>query len=143
MNNNRKNFILGVLTGIFLCVAAGAAWVYLPSAFSQKPPQELAIDQAITRINNKDFKEANFKQSEVEFIDANGGKWITAIGTDSAREALLRVVSDFNRSNPGATIKTTESSASTGYGWVFLIQFVPLIILGLSRSPHIPGYSCL
>lgn len=131
MDNNRKNFILGVLTGIFLCVAVVAAWFYLPSALSQKSPQELTIEQTITRINNKDFREAHFKQSEVEFIDANGSKWITAIGSDPTREALLRVVNEFNRSNPGAPIKTTESSASTGYGWVFLIQFVPLIMLGL------------
>jgi hypothetical protein len=131
MNSNRKNFILGVLTGIFLCAAAGAAWFYLPSAFSQKPPQDLAIDQAVTRINNKDFREANFKMSEVEFIDAGGAKWITAVGSEPSREALLRAIGDFNRSNPGATIKTTESSASTGYGWVFLIQFAPLVMLGL------------
>jgi ATP-dependent Zn protease len=131
MDNNRKNFFLGVLIGIFLCIAVVAAWFYLPSALSQKSPQELSIEQAITRINNKDFKEANFKQSGVEFIDSGGAKWITTISTDPAREALLRVVSDFNRSNPGATIKTTESSASTGYGWIFLIQFLPLIFLGL------------
>jgi ATP-dependent Zn protease len=131
MNNNRKIFILGILTGIFICVAAGAAWFYLPSALSQKSPQELTFDQAITRINGKDFKEANFKRSEVEFIDANGKKWIAALGTDSVREALFRAISDFNSQNPSATIKMSESSASTGYGWVFLIQFLPLIMLGL------------
>jgi ATP-dependent Zn protease len=131
MNNNRKNFILGVLTGIFLCAAVVAAWFYLPSALSQKSPQELTIEQAITRINNKGFKEANFKQSEVEFIDADGKKWITSVGSEPAREGLFRAVYDFNRSNTGATIKMSESSASTGYGWVFLIQFVPLIMLGL------------
>jgi ATP-dependent Zn protease len=131
MDNNRKNFVLGILTGIFLCVVVGAAWFYLPSALSQKPSQELTMEQAITRINNKDFKEANFKQSEVEFIDAGGGKWITAIGSDFSREALLRVVNDFNAHNPSATIKTSESSASTGYGWVIVIQFLPLLFLGL------------
>jgi ATP-dependent Zn protease len=131
MDNNRKNFILGILTGIFLCVAVGAAYFYLPSALSQKSPQELSIDQAVTRINNKDFKEAHFKQSEVEFIDANGKKWITTLGTDTGREALLREVNNFNTHNRDATVKTSESSASTGYGWVFLIQFVPLIMLGL------------
>jgi ATP-dependent Zn protease len=131
MNNNRKNFILGILTGIFLCAAAGAAWFYLPGALSQKSPQELTIDQTITRINNKDFKEANFKQSQVEFADASGAKWITTISSDTARQALFRAVNDFNKSNPGATIRTSESSASSGQGGVFLIQFVPLLMLGL------------
>lgn len=131
MNNTRKNFILGILTGIFLCVAAGAAWFYLPSALSKKSAQELTVDDAVTRINNKDFKEANFKQSEVEFIDANGRKWITTISSDFTRETLFRTVNNFNSHNPSATIKTTESSASTGYGWVIVIQFLPLLFLGL------------
>jgi len=131
MNNNRKNFILGILTGIFLCTAVGAAWFYLPSVLSQKPPQELSIDQAITRINNKDFKVANFKQSEVEFIDAGGAKWIATIGSEPTRDALFRVVNDFNAHNPSAAIKMSESSASTGYGWFIVIQFLPLIFLGL------------
>jgi len=131
MNNNRKNFILGILTGIFLCVAVWAAWFYLPSALSQKSPQELTIDQTVRRINRKEFKEALFKESQVEFIDIYDGKWITTVDSDVSRRALLQEVSDFNAENPSAVIKTTESSGSTGQGWVFLIQFFPLILLGL------------
>lgn len=132
MNNNRKNFILGVLTGIFLCVAGTAAYFYLPWMLSQKSPQELSIDQTITRINNKDFREANFKQSEVEFIDADGKKWITTVGSEVLQVRLIDEVDDFNSRNPSAAIKMTLLSGSTGYGWVFLAQFLPLIFLGLS-----------
>lgn len=117
MADNRKNFILGIITGIFLCIAGGTAWFYLPSALSQKSPQEITVDMAVTRINNKDFKEASFKQSQAEFTDAGGAKWITAIGSDPTREALFKAVIDFNARNPGAAIKITESSDSTGYGW--------------------------
>lgn len=105
MNNNRKNFLLGILTGIFLCVAGGAVWFYLPSALSQKSPQELTIDQTIRRINHKEFKEANFKESQVEFIDIYDRKWITTIDSDASRRALFQEVSDFNAENPSAVIK--------------------------------------
>lgn len=131
MNSNRKNFILGILTGIFLCAASGAAWFYLPSALSQKSPQELTIDQTVRRINHKEFKEALFKESQVEFIDIYGRKWITTVDSDVSRRALLQEVNDFNTENLSAPIKITEESGSTGYGWVFLIQFMPLIMLGL------------
>lgn len=131
MNNERKNFLLGIITGIFLCVAGGAAYLYLPSALSQKSPQELTIDMAFTRINNKDFKEAVFKRSQVEFTDANGAKWTTAIASDPTREALYMAVSDFNSRNPGATIKTTEDSISGGGGWFFMIQIFPFVLFGL------------
>jgi cell division protease FtsH len=94
-----------------------------------KTPQELTIDMAITRINNKDFKEALFKQSQVEFTDANGAKWITTIGSDPTRESLLKMVNDFNTQNPSGTIKTSEESASTGYGWLVIIQLLPFVLL--------------
>jgi cell division protease FtsH len=96
---------------------------------SNKPPQELTIDLAMTRINNKEFKEANFKQSQVEFTDSNGAKWITTIGSDPTREALLKSVNDFNVQNQSATIKTSEESASTGYGWLVIIQLLPFVLL--------------
>ena len=107
------------------------AWFYLPPPLSQKSPEELTVDQAVTRINNRDFKEANFKQSEVELIDAKGTKWITTIGGEATREAMFRAISDFNARDPSATIKMTESPGSTGYGWFIVIQFLPLIFLGL------------
>jgi ATP-dependent Zn protease len=130
MDNSRKNFILGILTGIFLCVAVAAVWFYLPSARSQKSPRELSVDQAIALINNEDFKEAHFKQSQVEFTDAGGAEWKISV-SDSSREMLLKTVNNFNSRNPGAVIKITESFDSTGYGWVIVIQFLPLIFLGL------------
>ena len=48
---------------MIISVALFFVW-YLQSK-QTKNPQELAIDMAITRIANKDFKEADFKQSQV------------------------------------------------------------------------------
>ncbi len=53
----------------------------------------------MTRIENKDFKEASFKQGQVEFKDANGAVFVTTIGSDSTRETLLKSITDFNKAN--------------------------------------------
>lgn len=86
---------------------------------------------AVTRINNKDFKEAFFKASQVEFTDTNGAKWITTIDSDPFRESLLKSINEFNAKNPTKTIKTTEEPASSGAGWIYLTQFIPMIVLGM------------
>jgi cell division protease FtsH len=103
--------------------------VWFINSRNAKPPQELTADMAITRINNKDFKEASFKASQVEFTDANGAKWITTIGSETFRESILGAVTKFNTENPTETIKTTEESSSSGYGWIVLIQFLPFVLL--------------
>ena len=99
-----------------------------------KTPQELTIDLAITRINNKDFKEALFKQSQVEFTDANSAKWITTIGSDPTRESLLKVVNDFNTQNPSGTIKTSEESS---FDRLWLAGYYPAS--ALCSADRIPG----
>jgi cell division protease FtsH len=92
-------------------------------------PQDLPIDLATIRINNKEFKEATFKQNQVEFVDANKNKFITTIGSDPVRENLLLTITTFNKENPSSTIKTTEEPASTGYVWILLINALPFLLL--------------
>lgn len=96
-----------------------------------KAPQELSIDNAIARINNKDFKKAYFKQSSVEFTDANGNAYITSIGSDPTREMLLKKVDEFNKANEGtsAVIEVKEEPVSNGWGWLLLIQALPFLLL--------------
>ena len=112
---------------MIISVALFFVW-YLQSK-QTKNPQEMPIDMAITRIANKDFKEADFKQSQVEFVDAAGSKWVTTIGSDATREMLLKKVDEFNKDNPSATIKTNEEAVSTGWGWLLLIQALPFLLL--------------
>ena len=91
----------------------------------------MAINEAITRINNKDFKEATVKQSGIEFTDANGGKYVTTIGSDPTRTLLLGEMKAFNEANKGtsAEIKYTEEASSSGLGWLILIQALPFLLL--------------
>ena len=112
---------------MIISVALVLVW-YLQSK-QQKNPQELPINEAIARINDKAFKEANFKQSQVEFKDANGNLWVTTIGSDATREMLLKKIDDVNKDNASATIKTNEEASSSGWGWLVLINALPFLLL--------------
>src|SRR5687767_12594769 len=84
---------------------------------------------AVTRIENKDFKEALFKQSAVEFTDHSGNKFVTRIGIDPTRELLQKKLDEFNTANPSSPIKWNEEPTSSGIGWLVLIQVLPLLLI--------------
>ena len=84
---------------------------------------------AATRIENKEFKEAVFKATTVEFTDQTNARFVTTIGSDATREMLLKKVDEFNAANPSNVVKVTEEAASSGLGWVFLIQLLPLLLM--------------
>jgi len=112
-------------------ISAALLFVWYLQGKQTKAPQELAINEAITRIENKDFKEASIKQSGVEFTDANGNKFVTTVGSDATREQLLTKMAEFNKANEGtaSVIKYTEEPISSGLGWIILIQALPFLLL--------------
>ncbi len=117
---------------LWLTIISGALlFVWYLQGKQTKAPQELPIDVASTRIENKEFKEAAFKQSAVEFTDAGGNKFVTTIGSDATREILLKKIDDFNKANAGtsAVVKTTEEATSSGLGWLILINALPFLLL--------------
>ncbi len=83
---------------------------------------------AITKIKNKEFKEAFFKADSVEFTDQNGAKFVTVIGSDPGRELLMGAVEKVNADNPNF-IKSSEEAPSSGWGLILLIQFLPFVLL--------------
>jgi cell division protease FtsH len=115
-----------------LTIISGALlFVWYLQGKQTKAPQELPIDVATSRIENKEFKEAAFKQSSVEFTDTSSNKFVTTIGSDATRANLLKKIDDFNQANAGssAVIKYTEEPASSGLGWLILIQALPFLLL--------------
>jgi len=112
-------------------ISAALLFVWYLQGKQTKAPTELAIDVAATRIENKEFKEAAFKPSGVEFTDTSGNKFATTIGSDATREILLKKIDEFNKANAGsaAVIKTTEEAASSGLGWLIIIQALPILII--------------
>ena len=112
----------------FMIVSSGVLLIYFLNS-KQTAPDTLAISAAITRIGNKDFKEAFFKQSQVEFVDKADKKFITTIGSDPTRETLLKVITEYNAVNSSAPIEVTEEPQSSGWGWILLINALPFLLL--------------
>ena len=112
-----------------MIISSSLLFVYFLQSKQGKTPSDLTVDSAITRIKNKDFKEATFRQSQIEFKDANGAVFVTTIGSDPMRETVLKAVTDFNAANESAPIKTSEEAASSGWGWILLIQALPFLLL--------------
>jgi cell division protease FtsH len=112
-----------------MIISLALVFVWFLQSKQTKSAQDLTIDNAITRIDNKDFKAAAFKQSQVEFTDLNGAKYVTVIGSDATREMLLKKIVDFNGQNPSNPITTDEEAASSGIGWLVLINALPFLLL--------------
>jgi len=115
-----------------MIISSALVFVWFLQTKQTKAPAELSIDMAITRINNKEIKEALFKQSQVEFTDASGNKLVTVVGGDPTTEMLKKQIQDFNHANesaPASQIKMNDEPKSEGWGWLLLIQALPFILL--------------
>ena len=112
-----------------MIISSALLFVWYIQSRQVKNPQELSIDMAITRIDNKEIKEALFKQAQVEFTDSNGGKWITTYGSDATHALIGKKVDDFNSQNPTSKITTNEEQPSNGVWLIFLIQALPFLLL--------------
>ncbi|HMU34265.1 MAG TPA: ATP-dependent zinc metalloprotease FtsH [Pyrinomonadaceae bacterium] len=120
---------------LWMIIITGAlVFVWFLQTKQNKPAQDLSIDAAITHINNKEFKEALFRQSQVEFTDVNNAKYVTNIGSDATIKLLKEKIAAFNEQNAGTStqIVDRDEQKSEGWGWILLIQFLPiLLILGV------------
>jgi len=119
---------------LWLVIISGAlSFVWFLQSRQAKPSQDLSIDMAVTRIRNKEFKEALFRQSSVEFTDQNGNKFVTKVGSDTTRDTLMTAITKLNDESAAAgsssTIATNEEEASSGIGWLILIQALPFLLL--------------
>jgi cell division protease FtsH len=112
-----------------MIISSALVFVWYLQTKQSTPPKELTIDMAVTRIANKEIKEAAFKQSQVEFVDTNNSKLVTSLGSDATRAMLINKIDDFNRDNPTLLIKTSEEAVSSGLGWLVLVNALPFILL--------------
>ena len=112
-----------------MIISSALVLVWFLQSKQTKAAQDLTIDMAITRIDNKDFTEAAFKQSSVEFTDNAGNKFVTTVGEDT-RKLLVEKVGQFNDANKGSSvIKITDEPASNSWGLLLLINALPFVLL--------------
>jgi cell division protease FtsH len=112
-----------------MIISSALLFVYFIQKTQTKNPQELSLDQVVTRIENKEIKEANFKASQVDFVDNNGNKHFAYLGSDATRESLVKIINEYNKSNTAAPIKYNEEPAQSGYFWIVLLNALPFLLL--------------
>jgi cell division protease FtsH len=113
-----------------MIISSALLFVYFLQGRTTANPQELSLDQVNTRIENKEIKEAFFKQSQVELTDSNGAKFFATLGSDATRESLIKNINEFNVKNSGSSqIKYNEEPQSSGLFWIILIQALPFLLL--------------
>src|SRR5437764_2595669 len=108
-----------------MIISSALVFVWYLQTKQTTPPKEMSIDMAVTRLANKELKEAVFKQSQVEFTDVNNNHWVTSLGSDPTREFLVKKIGEFNDANSSSQIKTTEEQVSSGLGWLMLVNALP------------------
>ncbi len=123
MSSKAKQVLLWLMI-----ISSGLLLIYFLQS-KQTTPDDLTISAAITRINNKDFKEAHFKQSQIEFVDNADKKYITTIGSDPTRELVLGTIKQYNEANSAAQIEVKEEPQSSGWGWIVLLNALPFLLL--------------
>ncbi len=112
-----------------MIISSALLFVYFLQGRTTANPQELSLDQVNTRIENKEIKEAFFKQSQVELTDSNGNKFFATLGSDATRESLIKQLKEFNDKNTSSVIKYNEEPQSSGLFWIILIQALPFLLL--------------
>lgn len=112
-----------------MIISSALLFVYFLQGRTGANPQELSLDQVNTRIENKEIKEAFFKQSQVELTDSNGNKFFATLGSDATRESLIKQLKEFNDKNTSSVIKYNEEPQSSGLFWIIIIQALPFLLL--------------
>lgn len=126
MNSNRNNFVQGVITGVLLCLVGIGAWFYGPSLLQQTDKrQEISLDTAISKIENKEIREVLIRGEQLELTDKQDAKFFTLHNSSEATEARIY------KAALDTETKLKSEPASSGKGWMVLAQFLPLVLLGM------------
>jgi cell division protease FtsH len=113
-----------------MIISSALLFVYFIQKTQTKNPSELSLDSVVTRIENKEIKEVQFKPSQVDLISNNNNeKFFAYIGSDATRESLVKVINEYNKTNTSAPIKYNEEPAQSGYFWILLMNALPFLLL--------------
>ena len=127
-----KKFLAGVLTGILLVLFGVAAYGWLTSR-SAKSPTEIAFDQALTLIRNKEIKELTVRQDSLEIWMRDNEERIAKLdASDSTRDQIYAAAKETDT-------KINLEQSSSGVGWLILIQALPFLMLSFVVGSVVTG----
>jgi cell division protease FtsH len=106
-----------------LIISSALVFVWYLQTKQTTPPKELSFDEAITQIKNKDIKEVTVKQDTLELINKSDEKLSARLdASDSTRDQIHAAAA-------GTDTKINLEPASSGFGWLLLINALPFILL--------------
>ncbi|MBP6002083.1 MAG: ATP-dependent zinc metalloprotease FtsH [Pyrinomonadaceae bacterium] len=106
-----------------MIISSALVFVWFLQSRQTKPAQELSFDAALTQIRNKDIKEINVGSDSLELVSKTDVKSVTKLDTSEATRNQI-----FAAANETET-KVNLVPASSGLGWLVLIQALPFILL--------------
>ncbi len=124
MNSKGKQILLWLMI-----ISSALIFVWLLQGNKEGSPKDLSIDEAVSRIERKEFKKAHFTAGKVEFTDAKENKFFTTLGSDPTRELLINRIDKVNELNPNEKLNYTEEEQSSGWFWIVLLNALPFLLL--------------
>jgi cell division protease FtsH len=102
--------------------------VYFLQSKQASPQEELTLDTVITKIQNKQVRQVNFKQDRIEVVDLNNKTEFATVG-EATKGELVKVINEHNKANQTSLVKYTEEPPSSGMGWLLLLNLLPFLLL--------------
>jgi cell division protease FtsH len=112
-----------------MIISSALVVVYLLQSKQPPPSTELKLNEVIERIQNKQVEQVNFKKDLVEIIGTDKNTYTATIGSDAVRANLVAEIVAHNKENTTGRVQYTEEPASSGYGWLILLNILPLLLL--------------
>ena len=106
---------------MIICGAVTVVW-FLQTK-QTKGPTELSFDKVLTTIRDKQGSELIIKADSLELTDKQGQKYITKLDASNAtRDQIYAAAKETD-------LKITLEQASSGMGWLVLLQALPFLLL--------------
>lgn len=106
-----------------MIISSAMLFVWYLQGRQAKPAQELSFDAALTQIRNKDIKEVTVGSDSLTLTDKSDAKLTAKLdASDATRSEILKAVE-------GTDTKVNLEQASSGLGWLVLINALPFLLL--------------
>lgn len=106
-----------------MIISSAMLFVWYLQGRQAKPAQEMSFDVALTQIRNKDIKEVTVSSDSLMLTDKSDTKLTAKLdGSDATRDQIYKAAE-------GTDTKITLEQASSGLGWLVLINALPFLLL--------------
>jgi cell division protease FtsH len=106
-----------------MIISSAMVIVWFLQSKQTKTPEELSFDQAIARIKAKEVQELTIRQDSLELKGKEVGTFVTKLDASDATREQIHAAAE------GTNTKINLEQASSGMGWLLLINALPFLLL--------------